>query len=329
MRFLFILFTLILICCNTLVGQFRIEPFPTHNQSPLIHFFGMPVNTGGKVLGKGEFIFNNYLNISNSATRSRILEEAIYLDGELYRNDFSVRYGLSKKLELGINIPLVKHAGGIMDPFIKGWHSAFGLPGKSREVMPNQHLAYMYMENNEAVLLMEKSEFDIGDISLNLATQLFKGEYNNLTIKVFFKFATGDKTNLIGSGTNDYGIQISGENTSIIKSRNLSFFYSTGFLKIGSGALLSDKLSKNLFFGNIGCGVKLKNKFIPKLQFDFHSEFYKQSATKQLGNKSIQMVLGTDYLVTNTIKFSASFTEDLIVNTSPDFVLQFGVSFKL
>lgn len=329
MRFLLFLFTLIVICINSVVAQFRIEPFPTHNQSPLIHFFGLPVNTGGKVLGKGEFIFNNYLNISNSATRSRILEETIYLDGELYRNDFSVRYGLSNKFELGISIPLVKHSGGIMDPFIKGWHSAFGLPGKSREVMPNQHLAYMYMQNNEAVLLMEKSELNFGDVSIDLSAQLFKGEHNNLIVKSFFKFATGDKANLIGSGTNDYGIQISGENTSIMKSGNLSLFYSTGFLKIGSGAMLSDKLSKNLFFGNIGCGVKLKNKFIPKLQFDFHSEFYKQSATKQLGNKSIQMVLGTDYVVTNTTKLSVSFTEDLIVNTSPDFVLQFGVSFKL
>jgi len=315
-------------CTNTLVGQFRIEPFPTHNQSPLIHFFGMPVNNGGVVLQKRQFIFNNYLNISNNATRSRLLDEAIYLDGELYRNDFFIRYGLFNKLEIGLNIPLIKHVGGVMDPFIKGWHSTFGFPGKSREVMPNQDLAYMYLENNEAVFLMDKSELDIGDIAIDFTTQLFRNNHSGITLKAFFKFATGDKNNLIGSGTNDFGIQLSGENSSLSRTGNLSLFYSVGILKIGSGAVLSNKLSENIFFGNIGCGFGWR-KFMPKLQFDFHSEFYKQSSTKQLGNKSVQMILGTDYVLTDKIKLSTSFTEDLVVNTSPDFVLQFGLSFIL
>lgn len=314
---------------STAYTQKIVEPFQTHNQSPLIHFFGLPNNNGGKVLSKSQFTFGNYLNIANNATSSQLKEEAIYLDGEMYRNDILLKYGITNRLQLELNMPLIRHSTGLMDPFISGWHNTFGLPGKARDIMEDYKLSYLYRENDKTYIQMTESKLDIGDISLRITTPLIRKSNHLLSVSSFIKFATGDKNELIGSGTNDIGLSISGRIISRNAKNDFTWFYSSGYMHIGSGAMLSDVLSKNIVFGSLGTAYKLSTKWIPKIQIDFHSGFYKGSTTKQLGNESVQLVIGADYFISDQLNLSASFSEDLIVNTAPDFVLQFGVSYKL
>ncbi|MDQ2179390.1 DUF3187 family protein [Marinifilum sp. D714] len=310
-------------------AQKIVEPYPSHNQSPLIHFFGLPNHYGGKVLSKNDFAFGSYLNIANNATSSELLTEAIYLDGEMYRNDLILRYGLLDYLQIEMTIPLVRHSTGVMDPIIVGWHDTFGLPGKSREVMSNFDLTYLYRENEETHILMNESKLKFGDIALKLDMPVLNNKIHVVSVGAFFKFSTGNKTQLIGSGTNDLGGHISGKIVPTYREKTFTYFYSAGYMHIGSGALLSDILTKNIVFGSVGSAFGLSKSWVPKVQFDFHSGFYKKSATKQLGRESIQLVLGTDYFISDNLNLSLSFSEDLIVNTAPDFVLQFGVSYKL
>lgn len=310
-------------------AQKTVEPFTSQNQSPLIHFFGLPNHYGGKVLSKNDFAFGNYLNIANNATSSQLLTEAIYLDGEMYRNDLILRYGIFDYLQVELSIPLVRHSTGVMDPIISRWHQTFGLPGKAREIMTNYNLTYLYSENEETHILMNESELKFGDIAVKLDVPLVNNKKHLLSVGTFYKFSTGDKKQLIGSGTNDLGIQLSGRISPRYKEKSFTWFYSAGYMHIGSGALLSDILTRNIVFGSIGSAFGLSKRWVPKVQFDFHSGFYKKSATRQLGRESIQLVLGTDYFISDNLNLSFSFSEDLIVNTAPDFVLQFGVSYKL
>nr|WP_320117762.1 DUF3187 family protein [uncultured Marinifilum sp.] len=329
MKFVFSLCVVLLISVNISLAQKLVEPFPTHNQSPLIHFFGLQVNSGGVLLHKNEFIFSNYLNIANNATISQFTDELVYFDGEMYRNDIRLRYGLSDRFELSICLPLVRHSGGVMDSFISGWHEAFGLPGKARETMQNYNLTYLYQENDQTIVSMKDGKLKIGDISLLMGTSLLKTKNHFMALRGFVKLPTGAKQDLVGSGTCDFGAQISATIYPNKRLNKFTWFYSLAYLRIGSGALLEDKVTRNIAFGNCGFAWYLGKRFVPKLQFDYHSALYKQSITKQLGNSSVQLVLGSDYFVSKKLILSASFTEDLIVNTSPDFVLQFGLSYQL
>lgn len=329
MKFVFSLCLVLLISVNISLAQKLVEPFPTHNQSPLIHFFGLQVNSGGVLLHKNEFIFSNYLSIANNATISQFSDELVYFDGEMYRNDIRLRYGLSDRFELSLCLPLVRHSGGMMDSFISNWHEAFGLPGKARETMQNYNLTYLYQENNRTIVSMSEGKLKIGDISLGIGTSLFKTKNHYLALRGFVKLPTGKKEDLVGSGTCDFGLQINGTIYPERRENKFSWFYSLAYLRIGAGALLEDRITRNIAFGNCGFAWYLGKRFIPKLQFDFHSAFYKDSITKQLGDSSVQLVLGSDYCISKKLILSASFTEDLIVNTSPDFVLQFGLSYQL
>jgi len=311
---------------NYSIGQELLRPFQTHNQSPLVHFFGIPTNPGGSILKKNEFYFGNYFNIANNATSSQINEEAIYLDGEMYRNELFLSYGLFSRLEVGVTLPVVKHSSGVMDSFISTWHEAFNLPGKSRDLMPSYNLNYFFMEEKEVVFEMDESKLSIGDISITLGTPIHKGVKHEIAFRSFVKLPTGSRTNLIGSGTSDFGFQITGMLNSTPKRKQVALFYSCGYLRIGNGALLESKITRNVGFGSFGLAYNINNKWYLKSQLDFHSGLYEKSYTKQLGKSSAQLVMGLDYFIAKDLCLSVSFVEDIIVNTAPDFVLQLGVS---
>lgn len=318
----FLLFT------NYALGQKLVTPFQTHNQSPLIHFFGIPTNPGGTILEQNSFFFGNYFNVANNATSAQINDEAIYLDGEMYRNELILRYAMYSKLEVGITIPVVKHSSGVMDSFISNWHDTFNLPGKSRELMPDYSLSYFFMEEKEIIFEMNESNLSFGDISVSIGIPIVQALGHNLSFRSFLKLSTGNKENLIGSGTNDFGFQFTGMTNSSPKRKEFSFYYSGGYLRIGKGAILASKVTRNLGFGSVGLAFNANNNWYIKSQLDFHTSLYEKSYTKQLGKASAQLVLGVDYFIADDLSLTLAFTEDIIVNTAPDFVLQVGLSYQ-
>lgn len=312
---------------NSLLAQEIIKPFQTHNQSPFVHFFGLPSSRGGSLLKKGDLCIGNYFNISNNATSSQKNEETIYLDGEMYRNELQISYGLLSKLEVGILIPVVNHSGGIMDSFISNWHKTFNLPEVGRKGMPAYKLSYFLLENKKVMFNMNSSKLSLGDIAISLSTPLLSGKNHTLAMQSFFKFATGKKDILVGSGTNDIAFQIMGTINPIIERGQFSFFYSLGYLRVGKGAVLDYLTSRSVCFGSIGLAHRINNKFYLKSQVDFHTGFYKKSNTKQLGSSSGQLAFGLDYFSSTKLAFSLALIEDIFVNTSPDLTLQLAVSY--
>ncbi len=324
---LFLFFTGLLTSANSLVAQKIVKPFQTRNQSPMAHFFGLPTSNGGVILEKGEFYIGNYFNIVNNATNSQNKTEIIYLDGEMYRNDIQFSYGFTSKLELGISIPIVKHIGGIMDSFISDWHAVFNFPEKGRRLMSAYKLQYFVLENEAFLFKMTESKLRFGDISFSLSTSVYNNENHKIALRSFFKLATGEKELLVGSGTTDFGFQFTGSIKPVIERGQFAGYYSMGYLRVGRGSILDGKASRNVGFGSVGISYNLNNKWYLKSQFDFHTSIYKNAHTKQLKKNSGQLVLGADYFVSDKMVLTASFIEDIIVNTAPDFALQFGVSY--
>ncbi|PKQ63544.1 hypothetical protein BZG02_09235 [Labilibaculum filiforme] len=327
MRSIGFFFLTIVFFANYAHGQHAVRPVQTHNQGPLVHFFAIPTNSGGAVLEKNAFLFGNYFNIANNATSAQIEEETIYLDGEMYRNELVFSYGLFTNFELGVSIPVVKHSGGVMDAFISNWHEVFNLPGKSRVLMPTDELAYFFMEEEEVVFEMNKSKLSIGDITFSMGLPIVTNQKHDLSLRSFLKVPSGNKNNLVGSGTWDFGAQLAGTINSIPQRNEFSFYYSGGYLRISKGALLQDKLCENVGFGSFGLVFNTNNHLYFKSQIDFHSSFYGKTNLKQLGKSSAQLVIGTEYFIKKEIALSLAFAEDIIVNTAPDFVLQFGITF--
>jgi len=321
-------FCLLFFCLNSLfvLAQSDVRPFVSHNQSPLIHSFGLPHAESGLVTAKNKFQLISTVNLASNSTNAQTPNEIVYFDGEMFRLDFDLRYGLSENIEIGLNIPVVKHSCGFMDSSIDGFHSFLGLSGGARAGVPQDEIWYAYIQDDNSYFNIYEDSFGVGDVSLRLAYQLVKGKRHSLAFRTNLKFNTGKKENLIGSGTFDFSFQLSGQ-TKGIGERPAYFFYSLGYLNIGNGSLLEDFQTHNVVFGSLGLAVRANKWFAPKMQFDYHSRIYKNSTTQELSGYGLQFLLGSDFILSKKLILTAGFSEDVKINNSPDFVFHMGMNF--
>lgn len=307
-------------------AQIDIRPFASHNQSPLIHFFGLPNNEGGSIMAKNKFYMSAGINLISNTTNELIKEELVYFDGEMTRIDLSFCYGIARNLEIGLNVPFINHSSGFLDRSVDGWHGFFGLPEGARSNVPRNEMLYTYAQNEEPFFNLSEDCFGIGDISFEIGLKLLQGRQHAMALRAYLKLNNGDKKQLIGSGTVDLSCQLSGTMSGVGK-KPVSFFYSLAYLRVGGGSVLENMQVKDVALGSLGLAVTANSWLVPKIQFDYHSRIYKGSGTQELGEYALQMLLGADFILNPHAILTAGFAEDVKINTSPDIVFHLGLSY--
>lgn len=322
------LLCLFLFCLSSLVGstQSDVKPFLSHNQSPLIHFFGIPNADGGHIMSKNKLSIASVFNLTSNSTNAFRSNEIVYFDGEMARLDLQARYGISSRFEIGLNLPFIKHSKGFMDSSINGFHNFLGLSGGARTDTPIGQILYAYEQNGQSLFNINESFFGVGDISFELGFKLLEYKTHSMALRAYLNLNNANKTKLLGSGTFDFSTQFSGQITGK-GVRPTYFFYSFGYLRVGEGSLLHKMQIKNIAFASLGLAVKANTWLAPKMQIDYHSRFYKNSSTQELGDYGMQLLLGADFILSKKTILTAGFSEDIKINTSPDFVLHMGLNY--
>ena len=96
-----------------------ITPFHTFNQSPLVQIYGLPAAESAIIQRPGHTWSLLALDVANNSASNHTNRENIILDGESDRLTLALRYGVSDKLEIGVDLPWVGYNGGISDGFIE------------------------------------------------------------------------------------------------------------------------------------------------------------------------------------------------------------------
>jgi len=307
-------------------AQSDIRPFASHNQSPLIHFFGLPNNEGGAIMAKNKFYLSARYNLTSNTTNALFQDEFVYFDGEMTRIDLALRYGITNNLEIGLSVPFVRHSSGVMDSSVEDFHNILGLSGGARALVPNNQMRYMYYRNESSYFNLIEESFGLGDISFEVGLKLLQGKKHAMALRAYLKLNNGDKEQLIGSGTVDLSYQLSGSTVGAGQNP-VSFFYSLGYLRVGRGSVLENMQIKNVAFGSLGLAVVANSWLVPKVQLDYHSRFYKDSQTQELGQFGMQFLMGADFILNQHATLTAGFTEDIKLNSSPDIVLHLGLGY--
>lgn len=307
-------------------SQTNIKPFASHNQGPLIHSFGLPNVQGGRIVEKDKFSMSSIFNLSSNSTSAFFQDEFVYFDGEMARLDLNGKYGISEYFEIGLNLPFVNHSSGFMDSSVDGFHSAIGITGGARSVMPKGEMLYMYSRDSIVLFHLDESSFGVGDISFELGFKLLEHKTYSMALRGYLKLNNADKQKLLGSGTTDFSVQFSGQTTGV-GPRPAYFFYSLGYLRIGKGSILEDMQIRNIGFGSLGLAVKATSLFVPKIQLDYNSAFYNNSLTEELGDSGLQLLLGADFILNDNLILTGGFSEDIKINTSPDFLLHLALNY--
>ena len=307
----------------------EITPFYTQNQSPVTQIFGLPAAGDAKLLAKGRVsalvaadMANNFATDDDLSSR-----ESILLDGESCRFTLAFRYGITDRLEAGLDIPYVGQGGGFLDSFIIGWHNFFGLPQGGRKEAPRDRLLYTYAKDGRNRLLADKSGFDLGDIRFSGALQIYDdGEQypRTFALRASIKAPTGDSDRLHGSGSTDFALWVTASDDYRLPLGHFTFFAAAGGMYMSAGDILRDQQRNVAAFGTFGFGWGPAEWIALKAQLSGHTAFYK-SDLRELGDNALQLIVGGTLAFSPWTSLDIGVSEDIVVKTSPDLALHLAL----
>ncbi len=303
-------------------------PFATRNQSPLIQIYGLPTPEPAALLEKGQFSTGLVLDVANNFSSSSTTGESVLLDGETYRTNLSLRYGLRDRFELGIDLPYISHAGGFLDGFIDDFHDFFGLPDGGRPQAPKDRLDYNYRRNGKDLVDLTGNAHGFGDLRLSVGWQLLREagpSPGSAALRVSLKLPTGDSDQLLGSGSTDLALSLTGQREYPLENGRFSAYASLGALFMTDGEVLEDQRRNLAGFGSLGLGWAPLEWLALKIQADGHTAMYKDSNLEEIDSLSIQLVMGGTLQLAETTSLDLAIGEDIMVGTSPDVVFHFGL----
>jgi hypothetical protein len=298
-------------------------PFATTNQSPLVAVFGLPPAGEATVLPAGRTAVELRADIASNFTADSRSGESILLDGESYRLALALRYGFSERLEFGLEIPYVLHRQGFLDRFIINWHDFFNLPQGGRDQSPRNRLEYRYVRSGSDQLDLTDETDGLGDLRLTGGWQLWRKDASSLALRASLKVPTGDADRLLGSGSTDFALWLSGSET--FADRSLALFGAAGALVMSDGDVLADRQRNAVAFGTLGGGWRPFSRVAFKAQVDAHSPFYRGSDLRELSGASAQLAIGGTVGITDALLLDIAVTEDIVVDTAPDVVFHFSL----
>jgi hypothetical protein len=319
----------ILVLAAPAVGRaMEILPFQTRNQSPLIRIFGLPPIGSATLLPAGRFEGTLALDASNNFAPGVGTTDSVMLDGETYAFTLSARYGITPKLQVGIDIPYLANSGGFLDGFIEGFHNLFGLPQGWRKSYPENRLLYQYTRYGATRVLVDDGSSGIGDIRLTGAWQLYHdGSEAPLAVALHagIKFPTGNSHRLFGSGSTDFALWITASDDFRLPLGHLTLYAAAGGLAMTDGDVIRDQQRNLVGFGSVGAGWSPLDWLALKAQFDGHTSFYGGSDLVEVNSGSVQFTGGGTFGLTRDTFLDVGVSEDLMVDTAPDVVFHFAL----
>ncbi len=307
---------------------FDIIPFNTRNQSPLAQIYGLPSAGSAVVVPQGQGEFHVMLDHASNFVDEGTPTEQILLDGETTRLTFGGRYGLTGKVEIGVEIPYVYHGGGFLDGFIINYHDLFGFPQGGRDQAPRNRLLYQYRRNGVDKLKMDSSGGGLGDIAMTAGLQLYNdaAQYPRaVALRAGVKLPTGESSSLFGSGSTDVSLWITASEAFGLPLGQGAIFGAAGLMVLTNGDVLPDQQADHVGFGSIGVGWKPLNWIAFKVQIDAHTAFYRDSDFQPLSRNAAQLLIGGTLGLSERTSLDIAVSEDLARKTSPDVAFHFNV----
>ena len=159
------------------LGAEGFGPFPVRNFQALDQLvLGMP-GERATVLRKGDFDVR--LEAANTASIARDSEEQaeVTMKFETVRTGLFLRYGLTDRLEIGAEVPVLHRYGGFMDGAIKGVENATTGLSPPRKALGDTHYAFNISNGGRTMFKGSEGATGLGDVSFFGKYQLLKETY--------------------------------------------------------------------------------------------------------------------------------------------------------
>lgn len=285
--------------------------FHSFNQASLARFAPLPA--AGHAQGDGARV---QLDWTSEAHQDAQAIETLSLDGEIMRLSYT-RQWTWQGLQWLAELPLMVTGGGILDQRIEDWHRWFGLPNGARTAQPRDAYQYRYQRNGVTVLDVHGSDVALGDVRAGMQQCGARGCWHAL-----LQLPTGDEDRLLGGGL---GAALWYSTAYALGSRFSGVLAAGSSVQRRVGALKPMQRSVTPF-GWASMGYALTPRWALGAQLYAHAPLYGSSQIDALTRMGLQTTFGLQYRSARGMQLELGFQEDLITESSPDFVIQLAAA---
>lgn len=302
-------------------------PFPVRNFQPLHQLvLGMPGDRA-TVLKTGALDLRielaNTANVFSDATP----QTSVTMKFESIRSGLFLRYGVTERVEMAVEVPVVNRYRGIMEGMITAVERATTGLAPDRRALKGTGYAYQVTSGGRTVINAREGVVGLGDASIMAKYQVLTetSALPALSLRAAIKLPTGDEGHLLGSGSPDYGFGLAMEKqvakdwmvyanfNGVIPTGHIAGF---GLQPVVSALVAVEYLwSEN--FSLVG-------------HFDYFSSPLYGAGTHVLDNGVTEGVLGFNYRLRPRLLWQVYAVEnlDFIVGSAADFTLSTVVTFQ-
>jgi hypothetical protein len=279
------------------------------------------------VLRQGDFDVRLEMANSASIANDSTEQARATMKFETVRAGLFLRYGLTDRLELSVEIPALHRYSGFMESPILGVENATTGVAPARKALRDTGYAFNIANRDRTLFQGSEGATGLGDVSLFGKFLAFRetSSLPALAIRVAVKAPTGDTGQVFGSGHPDAGIGMALEKTVApgwIVYANVNGVFPTGRIAglslqpVVSGLVAVEYLwSENLSF---------------TAQFDYYSPPFHGTGTRILDKGVTESVVGVSYRVLPSILWQLYGVEnlDFITGSAADFTLSTVLTYR-
>jgi hypothetical protein len=300
-------------------------PLQVQNRFPLFLMFLTPrpvsaLPPGQGVLNAALAIDYSSVYVNESSSQWRIL-----MDMETTVGDLSFAYGITDRVAVRLNIPLVNMSGGFLDGFLKSYHDALGVGDYGRENRPQNSFAYQINKGGAAWIEADSGGLRLADMTLSAQWALLSessGSPWHVSLLTSLKLPTGDARQGYGSGRMDAGFFLPAQ----YESGPWSVYAMPGVLLHSdpetAGADVSARDGISLF---IGAGYAYSERWQWLAQLNYFSSPVEKTGIGKLDDGAIELELGFRRILNPDWHIEFAFCEDIFTRSAPDFTVHLGL----
>lgn len=300
-------------------------PLAVPNRFPLHLMFLSPRPTSAQLPTRGEFKAGLAIDYSSVYLDQHSDQWDFLMDMETTVVDLSLAYGLTERLGVRLDVPLVSMNAGVLDGFLEAYHDALGVSNYGREDRPHNSFAYQMGKGGRSWVEGEPGEFRWADITLSAQYGLWpetsmRRWQSSLLVSV--KAPTGDPDIGYGSGRWDLGFFLPNQ----WSFQPWSLYLMPGFIHHSDpetlGADVSARDSISLF---AGAGYAYDERWIWLAQLNYFTSPIESTGVSRIDDGAMELALGFQRILNERWRLEMAFCEDPLTLAAPDFTVHIGV----
>jgi len=234
-----------------------------------------------------------------------------------------VTYGLTKNLQLDLEIPYLRESGGYLDGFIQNFHDNFCFDQAGRDTLFKDDSTHALFLNGQKLFISSFEESGLSDVVLSAKFPIYKGHRYTPLLNARFavKFPTGDEEKLLGRGNYDWGFNLYA--TKIFKKSCIHGNF--GVVIPGDWDIFPDLDISNVYSILIAWEYVPRSNISILIQDLAQTSYYKDATDSPLSKVSHEISAGIKMSIRKDMAWVFSFTENHgELNNSPDIGFHVG-----